>query len=182
MVCIDDLTLDTGRHNPILLCSDKNSGRCRSPGIGEAIQFARYLCGYPAGQPFEMPPARLRQNHLTQGRWILHYHTLNLEVHRQVKCTHTAKTAARRNDGRIARHLSNLLQRLFSHCRQFHQTCRAEDVLAKMARLFDSLQSQTKSNADVALIDFLKAVCKASGLTQATLNDGYFLKTFNPKD
>jgi len=58
----------------------------------------------------------------------------------------------------------------------------SDDVLSKMACLYDTLQSQGKPNADGALIDFLKSVCKASGLTQATLNDTYFLKTFNARN
>ncbi|MBU4412404.1 MAG: hypothetical protein KKG98_04425 [Proteobacteria bacterium] len=53
------------------------------------------------------------------------------------------------------------------------------EVLKKMSRLYELLQTQGKPNADGALIDFLKEVCKSSGLTQATLNDGYLLKVFN---
>ena len=56
------------------------------------------------------------------------------------------------------------------------------DVLHKMARLFESLQVQDKPNADVALIDFLKAVCRSSGLSQVALNDAYLLKTFNARN
>ena len=52
----------------------------------------------------------------------------------------------------------------------------------ELARLYDMLQSPGKKNADDALIDFLKSVCKASGLTQATLNDMYLLKTFNARN
>lgn len=58
----------------------------------------------------------------------------------------------------------------------------SEDVLSKMAHLYDALESLGKPNADGALLDFLKAVCKASGLTQATLNDTYLLKTFNARN
>lgn len=58
----------------------------------------------------------------------------------------------------------------------------SEDVLSKMARLYDALQVEGKPNADGALIEFLKSVCKASGLTQATLNDTYLLKTFNVRN
>lgn len=58
----------------------------------------------------------------------------------------------------------------------------SEDVLSKMARLYDALQAHGKPNADGALIDFLKSVCKASGLTQATLNDTYLLRTFNARN
>ena len=54
-------------------------------------------------------------------------------------------------------------------------------VLKKMEKLYEVLQTPGKPNANSALIDFLKEVCKSSGLTQATLNDGYFLKTFNPR-
>ena len=58
----------------------------------------------------------------------------------------------------------------------------APAVLQKMERLYETLQTPGKPNADEALIDFLKEVCRSSGLTQATLNDGYFLKTFNARD
>lgn len=58
----------------------------------------------------------------------------------------------------------------------------SEAVLSKMARLYEALQTPGKPNADGTLIDFLKAVCKASGLTQETLNDAYFMKTFNAKN
>ena len=58
----------------------------------------------------------------------------------------------------------------------------SENVLSKMARLYEALQAHGKPNAEVALIDFLKSVCKASGLTQATLNDAYLLKTFNARN
>jgi hypothetical protein len=54
-------------------------------------------------------------------------------------------------------------------------------VLKKMEKLYEVLQTPGKPAADSALIDFLKEVCKSSGLTQATLNDGYFLKTFNSR-
>jgi hypothetical protein len=56
------------------------------------------------------------------------------------------------------------------------------EVLQKMGRLYEALQTPSKPNADGALIDFLKEVCKSSQLTQATLNDGYLLKTFNPRN
>ena len=42
----------------------------------------------------------------------------------------------------------------------------SEDVLNKMGRLYEALQAHGKPNAEVALIDFLKSVCRASGLTQ----------------
>lgn len=58
----------------------------------------------------------------------------------------------------------------------------SENVLNKMGRLYESLQAYGKPNAEVALIDFLKSVCKESGLTQAILNDAYFLKTFNARN
>lgn len=56
------------------------------------------------------------------------------------------------------------------------------EVLQKMERLYEALQITGKPNAEVALVDFLKAVCKNSGLTQATLNDGYLIKTFNARN
>lgn len=56
------------------------------------------------------------------------------------------------------------------------------DVLEKMGRLYESLQVPGKPNANGALVDFLKAVCKSSGLTQVTLNDGYLIKTFNARN
>ena len=55
------------------------------------------------------------------------------------------------------------------------------EVLEKMGRFYEALQTPGKPNADGALMDFLKAVCKHSGLTQATLNDGYLLKAFNAR-
>jgi len=58
----------------------------------------------------------------------------------------------------------------------------APDVLQKMGRLYEVLQTPGKPNADGALIDFLKEVCKSSGLTQETLNDGYLIKTFNARN
>ena len=56
------------------------------------------------------------------------------------------------------------------------------DVLQKMGLLYQALQTPRKSNADDALVDFLKSVCKSSGLTQVALDDGYLLKTFNARD
>lgn len=56
------------------------------------------------------------------------------------------------------------------------------DVLQKMGLLYQSLQTPGKPTANSALIDFLKSVCKSSGLAQVALNDGYFLKTFNARD
>ncbi len=58
----------------------------------------------------------------------------------------------------------------------------SDEVLTKMKLLYEALQAPGKSNAEPALIDFLKAVCKESGLTQTSLNDTYLLKTFNPRD
>lgn len=58
----------------------------------------------------------------------------------------------------------------------------SEDVLSKLRGLYEALQAHGKPNAETALIDFLKAVCKASGLTQATLNDAYLIKTFNARN
>lgn len=57
----------------------------------------------------------------------------------------------------------------------------SDDVLVKMRSLFDALQAQGKPSAETALIDFLKAVCQAAGLTQVALNDAYLLKTFNAR-
>ncbi|MBI2355144.1 MAG: hypothetical protein HYV06_08965 [Deltaproteobacteria bacterium] len=56
------------------------------------------------------------------------------------------------------------------------------EVLEKMGRLYEALQVPGKPNANGALMDFLKAVCKSSGLTQATLNDGYLIKTLNARN
>ncbi len=58
----------------------------------------------------------------------------------------------------------------------------APEVLQRMERLYQALETPGKPNAEGALVDFLKAVCKSSGLTQATLNDGYLIKTFNARD
>lgn len=58
----------------------------------------------------------------------------------------------------------------------------SSEVLQQMGRLYEAIQSHGKPNAEVALIDFLKAVCKASGLTQATLNDAFLLKAFNARN
>jgi len=58
----------------------------------------------------------------------------------------------------------------------------SEEVLSMMGRFYEVLQTHGKPNADGALIDLLKSVCKASGLTQAVLNDAYLLKTFNPRN
>ena len=58
----------------------------------------------------------------------------------------------------------------------------APDVLQRMERLYEALQSPGKTNAEGALIDFLKSVCKSSGLSQVTLNDAYLLKTFNARN
>ena len=56
------------------------------------------------------------------------------------------------------------------------------EVLQKMGSLYETIQTPGKPNVDGALIDFLKAICKSSQLTQATLNDGYLLKTFNARN
>jgi hypothetical protein len=58
----------------------------------------------------------------------------------------------------------------------------APEVLKKMEALYVAIQTPGKPNVDGALVDFLKEVCKSSGLTQATLNDGYLIKTFNAKN
>ncbi len=58
----------------------------------------------------------------------------------------------------------------------------SEAVLQKMGRLYEALQVEGKPNAEGALIDFLKAVSKASGLAQETLNDAYLIKTFNARN
>ncbi len=58
----------------------------------------------------------------------------------------------------------------------------ADIVLNKMRLLYEALEVPGKSNAEPALIDFLKAVCKDSGLSQVALNDTYLLKTFNARN
>ena len=58
----------------------------------------------------------------------------------------------------------------------------SNEVLNTMGKLYEVLQSHGKPNAEGALIDFLKAVCRASGLTQVVLNDAYLLKTFNARN
>ena len=58
----------------------------------------------------------------------------------------------------------------------------SDDVLQRMGKLYEALQAHGKPNAEGALIDVLKAVCKSSGLTQAVLNDAYLLKTFNARN
>jgi hypothetical protein len=55
------------------------------------------------------------------------------------------------------------------------------EVLLKMSKLYEALQAPGKPNCEGALVDFLKEVCKSSGLTQVTLNDMYLLKTFNAR-
>lgn len=56
------------------------------------------------------------------------------------------------------------------------------EVLEAMKNLYRALETPEKLQAEEALIDFLKAVCKDSGLAQIILNDSYFLKTFNARD
>ena len=58
----------------------------------------------------------------------------------------------------------------------------SEDVLLKMAQFHETLQTQGNPSTDDALIDLLNSVCKASGLSQATLNDTYPLKVFNARN
>ena len=58
----------------------------------------------------------------------------------------------------------------------------SEEVLSRMRSLYEALQAHGKPNAETALIDFLKAICKNSGLTQATLNDAFLIKTFNARN
>lgn len=58
----------------------------------------------------------------------------------------------------------------------------SQDVLSKLRGLYEALQAPSKPNAESALIDFLKAVCRASGLAQGTLNDAYMLKVFNARN
>jgi hypothetical protein len=58
----------------------------------------------------------------------------------------------------------------------------APDVLTKMEKLFVAIQVPGKPNAELALVDFLKSVCKESGLSQGQLNDTYLLQTFNGKN
>lgn len=55
-------------------------------------------------------------------------------------------------------------------------------VLQKMEHLYETIQTPGKPNADEVFIDFLKAVCKNAGLSQATLNDKYFLQIFNARN
>lgn len=56
------------------------------------------------------------------------------------------------------------------------------EVLQAMKNLYDALESPGEKNSEEALVDFLKAVCKESGLAQILLNDSYYLKTFNARD
>ena len=58
----------------------------------------------------------------------------------------------------------------------------SDTVLQKMGALYQALQTPGKPGADGALVDFLKAVCKESGLSQVTLNDTYLIKTFNARN
>lgn len=55
-------------------------------------------------------------------------------------------------------------------------------VLTKLERMYEAIQAIGKPNAEAALIDFLKVVCKASGLSQIVLNDAFLLKAFNAKN
>ena len=56
------------------------------------------------------------------------------------------------------------------------------EVLRAMKDLYNSLEAPGKRGSEEALVDFLKAVCKDSGLAQIILNDSYFLKTFNARN
>lgn len=58
----------------------------------------------------------------------------------------------------------------------------SDAILQKMGALYRTLQTPGKPGADVVLVDFLKAVCKESGLSQVTLNDTYLIKTFNARN
>jgi len=58
----------------------------------------------------------------------------------------------------------------------------SKEVLMKMERLYETLQTPGKPNVDSVFTDFLKAVCNESGLNQKTLNDSYLIKTFNAKN
>ncbi len=58
----------------------------------------------------------------------------------------------------------------------------SKEVLMKMERLYVTLETSGKPNVESVFTDFIKAVCKESGLNQKTLNDSYLIKTFNAKN
>jgi hypothetical protein len=55
-------------------------------------------------------------------------------------------------------------------------------VMRAMGGLYGALNAPGKPMAEDALISFLKAICDDLGIDYSTLNDSYFIKTFNARN
>jgi len=55
-------------------------------------------------------------------------------------------------------------------------------VMRAMGGLYGALSAPGKPMAEDALISFLKAICDDLGIDYSTLNDSYFIKTFNARN
>jgi hypothetical protein len=58
----------------------------------------------------------------------------------------------------------------------------APKVIKAMEDLYNTLQSPNKSLAEDKLITFLKEICKDLNIDYSTVNESFFIKTFNVKD
>lgn len=55
-------------------------------------------------------------------------------------------------------------------------------VIRAMEDLYNTLQSPNKQLAEDKLITFLKEICKDLSIDYSTVNESFFIKTFNAKD
>lgn len=58
----------------------------------------------------------------------------------------------------------------------------APKVIKAMEDLYNTLQSPDKLLAEDKLITFLKAICNDLSIDYSTVNESFFIKTFNAKD
>lgn len=58
----------------------------------------------------------------------------------------------------------------------------APKVIKAMEDLYNTLQSSNKQLAEDKLITFLKEICNDLSIDYSTVNESFFIKTFNAKD
>ena len=55
-------------------------------------------------------------------------------------------------------------------------------VIKALEELYNTLQSPNKEIANDKMVTFLKEICKDLNIDYSTVNESFFLKTFNPRN
>src|SRR2546423_9806109 len=97
-VGINDETLESRRDDFVVFGEKKNCGRMTRARVGDAVEIARNFLGHWSGEQPEVPPAKLAEDDLAQGRGIVQNQTCDFAMGGDVERAGSAEARTKNDD------------------------------------------------------------------------------------